>query len=86
MKKILLIASVILFSFGFTIQSKTDTRLIGTWKGSEKNNQISGVQKTWIMTRKGNGTYKIEFSMKDEEGKSKTTTEKGKWWTSGNQF
>ena len=86
MKKTLLIAIVILFSFGFTIQSKTDTRLIGVWKGSEKNNQVSGVQKTWIMTRKGNGTYKIEFSMKDEEGKNKSTTEKGKWWTSGNQF
>jgi hypothetical protein len=86
MKKFLLVVSVILFSFGFTIQSKTDTRLVGTWKGSEKNNQVEGVQKSWIMTRKGNGTYKIEFSMKDENGKNQTTSEKGKWWTSGNQF
>lgn len=86
MKRFFLLASVILFSFGFTIQSKTDTRLIGTWKGSEKNNQVAGVQKSWIMTRKGNGTYKIEFTSKDDEGNKNTTTEKGKWWTSGNQF
>ena len=86
MKRFFLVLSVILFSFGFTIQSKIDTRLIGTWKGSEKNNQVAGVQKSWIMTRKGNGTYKIEFSAKDEEGKTTTTSEKGKWWTTGNQF
>lgn len=86
MKRFFLVALVILFSFGFTNQSKLDTRLVGTWKGSEKNNQVAGVQKTWIMTRKGNGTYKIEFSMKDEDGNNKTITEKGKWWTTGNEF
>jgi hypothetical protein len=86
MKRFFLTTLVILFSFGFTIQSKLDTRLVGTWKGSEKNNQVAGVQKSWIMTRKGNGTYKIEFSAKDEEGNINITSEKGKWWTTGNEF
>jgi hypothetical protein len=85
MKHIFLLVCI-LFSFGFTYQSKNDPKLIGTWKGSEKNNQIDGVKKSWIMIRKSNGSYKIKFSTKDEEGNSQTFEEKGKWWTSGNQL
>lgn len=85
MKKIILAISI-LFLLSFTIQTKNDPKLIGTWKGSEKNNQIDGVSKNWIMIRKSNGTYKIKFSTKDEEGNSQSFEEKGKWWTSGNQL
>lgn len=85
MKKIILTFSI-LFLLSFTIQTKNDPKLIGTWKGSEKNNQIDGVSKNWIMIRKSNGTYKIKFSTKDEEGNSQSFEEKGKWWTSGSQL
>lgn len=85
MKRIISVISI-LFLMSFTIQTKNDPKLIGTWKGSEKNNQIEGVSKSWIMIRKSNGTYKIKFSTKDEEGNSQSFEEKGKWWTSGNQL
>lgn len=85
MKKTILLLSIILL-FGFTIQTKNDPKLVGTWKGSEKNGQVEGVSKSWIMKRKSNGTYTIEFTIINEDNQKETIKEKGKWWTSGNQL
>lgn len=86
MKKLLIVTMALFFAFGFTFQSKTDPRLVGKWEGSEKNNQKEGVKKSWIMTRRPNGNYIIEFTTIDEDGNKNTQIEKGKWWTNGNDF
>lgn len=75
-----------LLVFSFTIDKKEqDDKLIGIWKGFEKDRQIEGVEKHWIQQRFGDGTYVIMFTTK-EDCEVETFTEKGKWWTEDGKF
>jgi hypothetical protein len=67
------------------IKTENNPSLVGIWEGSEKDNQVNGMEKKWTMDRKENGTFIIKFETKIK-GKKNTTTEYGTWWTEGNKF
>lgn len=72
--------------FSFSSNSKSnDSKLVGIWKGFEKDKQIEGIEKHWIQQRFKNGTYVIMFTTK-EDCEVETFTEKGKWWTENGKF
>ena len=83
------VAALVLFSiliFSFSIDKKEqDIKLVGIWKGFEKDKQIDGIEKHWIQQRFENGTYAIMFTTK-EDCEIETFTEKGKWWTEDGKF
>ena len=70
MKRLLIVAFLF---FGQMIlgQTSLDPKMFGSWKGSEKDQQIMGVEKHWIQHRFENGTYIILFTtIEDGAGKS----------------
>lgn len=62
-----------------------DERLVGTWEGSEKDNQMEGMTKQWTMTRNEDGTFSLDFSM-TMDGETQTTQETGTWWIENWKF
>ncbi len=62
-----------------------DQRLAGTWYGSQKNQQTEGVETKWVMNRKEDGTYVIDFQ-NTQNGEVSESTETGTWWVKGNKF
>lgn len=89
MKKILLvlILSIVCLSFATVSLSnkKVDEKMIGIWKGFEKDQQIEGVEKHWIQERFKDGTYIIMFTA-IENCEVQTFVEKGKWWVEDGKF
>jgi hypothetical protein len=88
MKKIILFSiAIILTSCSvfnvLLVGHETDKQLVGTWSGSEKDNQVSGVQKNWIQYRYKDGKYKIIFTVRYSglsENLSDRYIEYGYWW------
>ncbi|MDX6190063.1 hypothetical protein SGQ83_11950 [Flavobacterium sp. Fl-318] len=76
--------SILIFSFS-TDKKENDSKLVGIWKGFEKDGQIEGVEKHWIQQRFADGTYVIMFTAK-QDCEIQTFTEKGKWWTENGKF
>ncbi|MGZ5273045.1 MAG: lipocalin family protein [Kaistella sp.] len=64
---------------------KIDNRLVGVWSGSEKDQQIDGIEKKWDMTRNADGTFVLDFVF-TQNGRSQETQETGNWWVEGNKF
>ncbi|MBU4539280.1 MAG: hypothetical protein L6264_05435 [Weeksellaceae bacterium] len=64
---------------------KIDSRLVGVWSGSEKDQQIDGIEKKWDMTRNGDGTFILDFVF-TQNGRSQKSQETGNWWVEGNKF
>ena len=64
---------------------KIDNRLVGVWSGSEKDQQLEGVEKSWDMTRNADGTFVLDFIF-TQDGRSQETQETGNWWVQGNKF
>ncbi|MGZ5196644.1 MAG: lipocalin family protein [Kaistella sp.] len=62
-----------------------DNRLVGVWSGSEKDQQIDGIEKKWDMTRNADGTFVLDFVF-TQNGRSQETQETGNWWVEGNKF
>lgn len=92
MRKIISILFIFscLFSFQLKAQNielkKTiDKNLVGVWKGEEKENQSEGLSKSWVMTRKNDGTFLLVFKVNDN-GKINTIKEKGNWWVEDGKF
>lgn len=62
-----------------------DKRLVGTWTGSENDQQIKGTRKEWEMLRKEDGTFILNFkSITPEE--TNEFVEEGTWWIENNKF
>lgn len=61
-----------------------DVKLIGVWKGEHK--EKGGTVKSWTQTRKADGTYTIEFSFTEINGRVQSFTESGRWWIMGDLF
>jgi hypothetical protein len=80
----LAVFSILIFSFSI-VKKEQDAKLVGIWKGFEKDGQIEGVEKHWIQQRFADGTYVIMFTAK-EGCEVETFTEKGKWWTEDGKF
>lgn len=76
---------ILLLSSSFISETENDKNLVGIWKGFEKDKQIEGVEKHWIVQRFSNGKYVIMFTTK-QGCEIETFTEKGKWWTKGDTF
>lgn len=89
MRKILLLLIIILtFTHVEKVYSKNpqiDTCLVGTWSGSEKDEQWEGVQKNWVQYRYPNGKLITKFTT-TQFGVVDVFTETGKWWTKNNKF
>lgn len=84
--KITAFAVITVLIFSFSIDKKgNDPKLVGIWKGFEKDGQIEGIEKHWIQQRFADGTYVIMFTAK-ENCEIQTFTEKGKWWTEDGKF
>lgn len=62
-----------------------DNRLVGVWVGSESNQQIEGVEKSWEMNRKSDGTFELDFTY-TQEGETHYSDETGKWWIENGIF
>lgn len=77
---ILILTSFIVFSCATTktADDKLKNKLIGSWSGSEKDNQNSGLTKYWIQQRNKNGTFILLFTS-IQNGEVESHIEKGKW-------
>jgi hypothetical protein len=94
MKYFLLLISLLTFSVTSLAQKtdavvkqekQLDKKLEGSWEGSEKDKQIQGMEKHWIMHRFTDGTFVLLF-VAVKNGKTQKFSEKGKWWVEGNTF
>ncbi|SHL47696.1 hypothetical protein [Chryseobacterium polytrichastri] len=90
MKKIIL--STLVLAFGIVDAqtakpqaNKIDKDLVGLWKGSEKDQQIRGMEKLWVMERKDNGTFMLLFTTV-QDCKVNQHVEKGQWWIENGDF
>jgi len=84
MKRLLIVAFLFLGQM-ILGQTSLDPKMFGSWKGSEKDQQIMGVEKHWIQHRFEDGTYIILFTVV-EDGEVTTSSEKGKWWIENGDF
>lgn len=82
---ILVVTTIVLFSSFLANSKEHDKQLVGIWKGFEKDKQIEGVEKHWILQRFENGKYVIMFTTK-ENCEVETFFEKGVWWTKDGKF
>ena len=84
---ILLLSSTAVFAQEGEKNTNTDPKLIGSWKGEEKDKQYEGVEKHWVQHRFEDGTYLILFTaVYHKTGKVKSFAEKGKWWIEDGKF
>ncbi|MGD1319217.1 hypothetical protein [Chryseobacterium sp. 2R14A] len=90
MKKIIL--STLILVFGILYSQKTkpqankiDKNLVGLWKGGEKDQQIEGMEKLWIMDRKEDGTFTLIFTT-IQNCEVNQHIEKGQWWIENGEF
>ena len=79
---------VILFSCqNLNLKTKViDERFVGSWNGSEKDDQIKGVQVNWIQHRFRDGKLITYFKTKYSDGQVIESIEKGKWWIENGLF
>jgi hypothetical protein len=77
---ILLFLSFCFFSNLYAEERIIDNRLVGSWWGSEKDQQVKGVLIKWIQHRDINGTFVTYFTNVYEDGTEDSSIEKGKWW------
>lgn len=62
-----------------------DKRLVGTWEGSEKDEQMQGLAKKWTMIRNADGTFELDFTAK-LDGEDVSSNETGTWWIEDGKF
>ena len=90
MKRILLLTFFLVsFTAAFAQEDikSLDPKLIGSWKGSEKDLQYKDVEKHWVMHRFEDGSYLIMFTVVFyKEGRVESSAEKGTWWTENGKF
>lgn len=82
--------SLFLISCGNTFSTlsngkQIDSRLAGEWAGSETDKQIAGMTKEWIMTRKSDGTFVLDFTF-TQDGETNKNKETGNWWVQDGKF
>lgn len=85
---LIILTSFLLFSCATTktvTDNKLKTKLIGTWSGSERDNQKLGLTKHWIQIRNKNGTYVLLY-LAIENCEVDNEVEKGKWWVKAGVF
>ncbi|MCU7695406.1 hypothetical protein ACFSPU_10270 [Haoranjiania flava] len=73
------------YSFAQSTENIIDKKLVGSWKGYEKDNQVVGMEKYWIQHRFEDGSFIILFTA-IADCEVMTTVEKGKWWVKDGLF
>ena len=66
-------------------QKQIDTRLVGSWEGSEEGNQIENMTKEWKMIRTNDGKFTLHFKVTVKDY-TQESTEDGNWWVSNGVF
>lgn len=85
-KSIIIVVLIAIVSLSFTIiESSEKNKFVGSWKGSEKDNQTDGVTKYWIQNRYKDGTFVLIFTTV-ENCQVEHLAEKGKWWIKDGLF
>lgn len=76
----LLLSTFFIFSCATTRKedNKLKSKMLGTWSGSEEDNQQHGLTKYWIKTHNKNSTFIILFTS-IENCEVESHVEKGKW-------
>lgn len=90
MKKIILSTLILVFGTIYARKTKPqsnkiDNKLVGLWKGSEKDQQIDGMEKLWVMDRKEDGTFTLIFTTV-QNCEINQHIEKGQWWVENGEF
>lgn len=85
MKKIILILMIVFAQLSFAQKNNLDPKLFGSWSGTEKDNQVMGMTKNWIMHRFEDGKFVLLFTVV-ENGEVSNFSETGKWWVENNTF
>jgi hypothetical protein len=85
MRKYFIVLSLLISCLTFcqTDDKSLDPKLFGTWNGSEKDQQVKGISKSWIMHRFEDGSFVLLFTAV-ENGEVSNFAEKGKWWIDKN--
>ncbi|MBO9693986.1 hypothetical protein [Chryseobacterium sp.] len=65
--------------------NQIDNKLVGLWKGSEKDQQIAGMEKRWVMERKADGTFMLIFTT-IQDCEVDQFIERGQWWIEKGEF
>ncbi|QOW10817.1 hypothetical protein Q73A0000_10755 [Kaistella flava (ex Peng et al. 2021)] len=66
-------------------KNKIDQKLVGTWKGSETDQQVQGMTKYWVLTRFADGTFSMMYvTSRDCEINSQVET--GQWWVEKGEY
>lgn len=86
MKKLLILPLVCFSFFSFAQEKQYDKNIMGCYKGSEQNQQISGLSKYWVSCRLEDGKSILLFVSINENGDVKQYTENGTWWTNNGKF
>ena len=90
MKKVLISfllgLSFLAFSQGKNIaKNKIDPKLVGTWKGSETDQQVEGMTKYWVLSRFADGTFSMMFTT-SQNCEINNHVETGQWWVQDNEY
>ncbi|WP_333601040.1 hypothetical protein [Flavobacterium sp.] len=85
MKKIVIILFIVFSQAIFSQEKTVDSKLFGSWSGTEKDNQKIGMTKNWIMHRFEDGNFVLLFTIV-EDGEVTNFAENGKWWIENNTF
>ena len=88
MKKVLLLVSLVsILSLSFTNinSSKDEKKFLGSWNGSETDNQRKELTKHWIQHRFKDGTFVLMFTT-IENCEVESFVENGKWWIKDGLF
>lgn len=83
---IFFVAAAMGLSFTFYNNYKDDkSQFLGSWTGSEQDNQTIGLTKHWIQNRYKDGTFVLIFTTV-QDCEVDHLYEKGKWWLKDGLF
>lgn len=63
-----------------------DQRLVGSWGGSETDDQLEGMKKSWVMERTESGTFSLDFQVTYRGQAPQQIIETGRWWIKDGLF
>ena len=66
-------------------KNKIDQKLVGTWKGSEVDQQMVGVTKHWVFSRFADGTFSMMY-VTAQDCDINSHVETGQWWVEKGQY
>lgn len=82
----MLIASILNYSQNYEGKKELDPKVMGCWKGTEKDQQYEGITKYWVSCRLEDGRSLLLFVTMDKFGNVDQHTENGNWWTQDGKF